>query len=124
MKPMTPSTPAEPTCCADLTSVLIDADDADELAAAFKSLSDPVRLRLLSLIANSPGGEACACDLPAVLDRSQPTISHHLGQLQKARLIDREQRGKWAWFTVRSDRLADLRAALGSGSSSVGEVVQ
>ena len=72
-----------------------------------------MRLRLLSLIAIAEDREVCACDLPAQLGRSQPTISHHLTQLVKAGLIEREQRGKWAWFRVRRKRLASLRAALG-----------
>jgi ArsR family transcriptional regulator len=72
-----------------------------------------VRLRLVSLIADAPTGEVCACDLPALLGRSQPTVSHHLSQLVRAGLIDREQRGKWAWFRLRAERLAAVRAALG-----------
>jgi ArsR family transcriptional regulator len=90
----------------------LDEDDAAELAVLLKALADPARLRLVSIIAASPSGEACACDLPGLLDRSQPTVSHHLGQLVKAGILEREQRGKWAWFRVRSERLDALRSSL------------
>jgi ArsR family transcriptional regulator, arsenate/arsenite/antimonite-responsive transcriptional repressor len=72
-----------------------------------------VRVRLVSIIGGAPGGEICACDLPGLLDRSQPTISHHLSVLVRAGLIDREQRGKWAWFRLRREGFAAIRAALG-----------
>jgi ArsR family transcriptional regulator len=90
----------------------IDAAEAEELAAAFKLLADPIRLRILSLIANSPGGEMCGCDLPRITGRSQPTVSHHLSLLAEAGLLTREQRGKWAWFSVERDKVAVLRDAL------------
>lgn len=86
--------------------------DAEQLAAAFKLLADPIRLRILSLVANAPGGELCACDLPEAMGRSQPTVSHHLSLLTEAGLVTREQRGKWAWFRVERDRVAALRDAL------------
>ncbi len=99
-------------CCEPLLSEPLGARQADELAAAFKLLSDPTRLRILSLIANAPAGELCACDLPAQLGRSQPTVSHHLTLLTEAGLLSRDQRGKWAWFRIEPDRVAILRAAL------------
>ena len=71
--------------------------DAEELASAFKVLADPVRLRLLSLI-SAHEGETCACELVDVLDRSQPTISHHLSVLHDAGLLSREKRGRWVWY--------------------------
>lgn len=77
-----------------------------------KALADPARLRLLSLIAATDDGWACACDLHTPLGRSQPTVSHHLSTLVKAGLLEREQRGKWAWFRVRHDRLDAVRTAL------------
>lgn len=80
--------------------------DANALAGVLKALADPARLRLLSIIASSPDGEACACDLPGPVARSQPTVSHHLSQLVRAGILTREQRGKWAWFRVDNDRLA------------------
>jgi ArsR family transcriptional regulator, arsenate/arsenite/antimonite-responsive transcriptional repressor len=104
--------------CPPVTAGQLDKRSATELAGVLKALADPVRLRLVSIIAAAPAGEICACDLPALLHRSQPTVSHHLSQLVGAGLLEREQRGKWAWFRLRSDRLAEVRAALGEGRSS------
>ncbi len=103
-----------PDCCV-LVSPL-DDDQAGELAGQLKALADPVRLRLLSMIATSPTAELCACDLPNAVERSQPTISHHLTQLVNAGIVEREQRGKWAYFRLAGDRLATIRAALGEGA--------
>jgi ArsR family transcriptional regulator len=77
-------------------------------------LADPVRLRLVSIIATSPSSEVCACDLPESLHRSQPTVSHHLSLLVNAGVLDREQRGKWAWFRLCHERLDELGAVLSS----------
>jgi ArsR family transcriptional regulator len=93
----------------------IDAAEAEELAKGFKLLADPIRLRILSLVANAPNGELCACDLPGVIGRSQPTVSHHLSLLAEAGLLTREQRGKWAWFSVEVERIAVLRDVLATG---------
>jgi ArsR family transcriptional regulator, arsenate/arsenite/antimonite-responsive transcriptional repressor len=97
-------------CCAPVLEEAITGGDADTLATAFKALSDPVRLRLLSLIGTVD--EMCACDLPEMVDRTQPTVSHHLKILVEAGLLTREQRGKWAWFRVVPERVATLRDAL------------
>ena len=97
-------------CCSPLLSSTLDDDEAAELASVLKALADPVRLRLVNVIAES--GEGCACDFPAAVGKSQPTISHHLGQLVKAGILHREQRGKWAWFRVNEDRLEAVRAVL------------
>jgi ArsR family transcriptional regulator len=99
-------------CCSPLLADPITKGDAETLAAGFKVLSDPVRLRLLSLIANTPGGEVCPCDLTEPIGRSQPTVSHHLSILVGAGLIEREQRGKWAWYRVAPERVGVLRDAL------------
>ena len=99
-------------CCAPVTEAALDEDEASQLAAGFKVLADPVRLRLLSLVATADGGEACACDLVEPVGRSQPTVSHHLSILTDAGLLEREQRGRWAWYRVRPDRLEVLREAL------------
>lgn len=99
-------------CCGPVLRQALAPDEADELAAAFKVLADPIRLRLLSLIATA-GGEMCACDLVEPVGRSQPTVSHHLSILTDAGLLEREQRGKWAWFTVVPERVTILRDALG-----------
>lgn len=101
-------------CCVPLVERALTDAQAEELAAAYKLLADPVRLRLLSLVATAPGGEVCACDLPGPLDRSQPTISHHLSVLTEAGLLEREKRGRWAYFRVVPERLAVLRDALGT----------
>lgn len=100
------------TCCEPVLDATLSEEQASELASAFKVLSDPVRLRLLSLIANAPDGEVCACDLVETLGRSQPTISHHLSVLTDAGLLAREKRGRWVWFRANPDRLAILRDAL------------
>jgi ArsR family transcriptional regulator len=100
-----PTIPVEPLCCPPLLNAPLSDDDAAALAGVLKALADPVRLRLVSLIAAADGGQACACDLPALVGRSQPTVSHHLSQLVAAGILEREQRGKWAWFRVRTDQL-------------------
>ena len=109
------SIPVGAACCPPLVARRLDEAAAPELAAVLKALADPVRIQLVSIIASAPGGEACTCDLPALVGRSQPTVSHHLAQLVRAGLIDREQRGKWAWFRIRPEGFAAIRAALGEG---------
>lgn len=104
-------------CCEPVLTAPLDDDDAEELAGAFKVLADPARLRLLSLVANAPSGEVCACDLVAPLGRSQPTISHHLSVLVEAGLLARERRGKWAWYSVVPERLSVLCQILGPSTS-------
>lgn len=99
-----------PLCCAAVTADPLGEDDAALLAGILKALADPVRIRLVSIIATS--GEACACDLPGIVDKSQPTVSHHLRQLVDAGILEREQRGKWAWFRVSSERLGEICAVL------------
>ena len=97
-------------CCV-LEAPLDDAE-AEALAHQLKALADPARIRLVSMIATAPTGEICACELPAALGKSQPTVSHHLTQLVNAGLLQREQRGKWAWFRLRRERLAAVGDAL------------
>lgn len=80
------------------------------LARLLKAVADPARLQLLALI--RAAGEACACDLTEPLGLSQPTVSHHLKVLTDAGLLQRQQRGQWAWFRVADDRLRDLAAVL------------
>ena len=79
-----------------------------------KALADPVRLRLMSLIASHPGGEACVCDLNEAFDLSQPTISHHLKVLHEAGLLDRDKRGVWVYYRARPEALASLGTLIGS----------
>jgi ArsR family transcriptional regulator, arsenate/arsenite/antimonite-responsive transcriptional repressor len=100
------------TCCEPvLTSALTD-EQATDLAASFKVLADPVRLRLLSLVATAAGGEVCACDLVEPSGRKQPTVSHHLSVLHDAGLLRREKRGRWVWYAAVPERLQVLRDAL------------
>lgn len=100
---------AEP-CCPPILAAPLAEDDAQELARGFAALGDPVRLRLLSLIAAA--GECCSCDLEEPLDRAQPTISHHTRALADAGLIVGDKRGRWTWWTVVPERMAALSAAL------------
>jgi ArsR family transcriptional regulator len=99
-------------CCAPVLEAPLRESEAGELAHAFAALADPVRLRLLSLIAAS--GEVCACDLLAPLDRSQPTVSHHTKVLAEAGLITGEKRGRWVWWSIVPERLVEVRDALAS----------
>ena len=80
-----------------------------------KALADPVRLRLMSLVASHAGGEACVCDLNEAFDLSQPTISHHLKVLHDAGLLDRDKRGVWAYYRIRPQALSSLGALIGCG---------
>ena len=98
--------------CAPLLQEPIAAEDAEQLAGALKAIADPARLRLLSLIQAQPGHEACVCNLTEPLGLSQPTVSHHLKVLLNAGLVERDQRGNWAYFRVREEPLAALRALL------------
>lgn len=86
--------------------------DAAELAAAFKAVADPARLRLLNFIARQAGGEACVCHLVEPLGLAQPTVSHHLRVLFEAGLLERERRGTWVWYRIVAPRLESLREAL------------
>lgn len=99
-------------CCAPLLTSPLTEADAHDLADVLKALADPVRLRLVSIVASAADGEVCACDLPELVDRSQPTVSHHLSVLVKAGILDREQRGKWAWFRLHPERLDAIAAIL------------
>jgi ArsR family transcriptional regulator len=93
-------------------SAPLSDDRAAAVAADFAVLADPVRLRLLSLLASAPTGEACVCELVEPLGRSQPTISHHLKVLSAAGLIAGEKRGRWVWYRPLPERLAQLRSVL------------
>lgn len=99
-----------PGCCSPISASPMAERDAVELAHAFAALADPVRLRLLSLVAAA--GEICSCDLEGPLGKSQPTISHHTKALAEAGLIVGEKRGRWMWWRVAPDRIESLRAVL------------
>ena len=98
-------------CCPSVLDAPLKERDAQQLASAFAALSDPVRLRLLSLIAAE--GEICACDLVEPIGKSQPTVSHHLKVLLEAGLVERDRRGTWMWYRVVPERLSQLREVLG-----------
>ena len=109
-----PLTPVQTVaCCAPLVSEPISLEQAERVAPLVKALADPVRLRLLSLIASHADHEACVCDLNDAFELSQPTISHHLKQLHAAGLIDREKRGVWVFYRLNETALTDLGALLG-----------
>ena len=98
-------------CCAPITREALSADNAATLAAKFKAIGDPTRLRLLSLIAAHEGQEACVCDLNEPLSLSQPTVSHHLKVLVDAGLLTRSKRGTWSFYRIvpgALDMLADV----------------
>ncbi|PVC80396.1 transcriptional regulator [Streptomyces sp. CS090A] len=98
-------------CCPGLLTAPLDEDQSEALAKVFKALGDPVRLRLLSMIASRAGGEVCVCDLTPAFDLSQPTISHHLKLLREAGLIASERRGTWVYYRLlpqMTDRLAEI----------------
>jgi ArsR family transcriptional regulator len=99
-------------CCPSVLSAPLGAADAAELASGFTALADPVRLRVLSMLAASPEGEVCVCDFVDPLGKSQPTISHHLKILADAGLVQGDRRGKWVWYSLKRDRLAELRATI------------
>ena len=108
-------TPTEaPACCAPLLLEPLDDVRAGQLAPLLKALADPVRLRLLSLVAGHGADGACVCDLNDAFALSQPTISHHLKVLHEAGLLDRSKRGVWVYYAVRADVLTDLARVLGT----------
>ena len=100
-------------CCSPLTSEPLSSDEAERIVPLLKALADPVRLRLLSLVASHADGEACVCDLNDAFDLSQPTISHHLKVLHEVGLLDRDKRGVWVYYSVNRAALARLGALIG-----------
>jgi ArsR family transcriptional regulator, arsenate/arsenite/antimonite-responsive transcriptional repressor len=103
-------------CCAPLAARKLSDDEAAATAELFRALADPARVKIVNLVAASPGG-VCACNLNDPLELTQPTVSHHLKKLVDAGLLEREQRGKWAYFSLNRaavDKLAavaDLKGA-------------
>ena len=107
-------TPVETVArCSPLMTEPISVEAAERVVPLLKALADPVRLRLLSLVASHAGGEACVCDLTDAFDLSQPTISHHLKVLHETGLLDRSKRGVWVYYQVREEALADLAVLIG-----------
>ena len=101
-------------CCTPLTGTPMSAEAAEQVVPLLKALADPVRLRLVSLIAASAGGEACVCDLNEAFDLTQATISHHLKVLHSAGLVDREKRGVWVYYAVRPAALSAVATLFGT----------
>jgi ArsR family transcriptional regulator, arsenate/arsenite/antimonite-responsive transcriptional repressor len=117
-KSLTVLAPAETAaCCPPLSAEPLSAEQAAQVAPLLRALAEPVRLRLMSLVASHPGGEACVCDLNEAFDLSQPTISHHLKVLHEAGLLDREKRGVWVYYRARTEALASLGALIGDPRS-------
>ena len=109
------STPAaDDLCCSSLVTSPLGEAEAADLAEILAALADPVRLRLLSLVAAE--GEVCSCALEEPLGKSQPTVSHHTRVLAAAGLITGEKRGRWMWWSIAPDRLAAVRRALGGAT--------
>ena len=106
--------PTVDACCAPLSFEVLAERDAETLSRQFAALADPVRLRLVSLLATAEGGAVCACDLVAPVGKSQPTVSHHLKVLGQAGLVTSERRGRNVWYAVVPAALESLRTALAS----------
>jgi ArsR family transcriptional regulator len=104
-------------CCSPLDRAPLSRDEAERIAPLLKALADPVRLRLMSLVASHEGGEACVCDLNDAFELSQPTISHHLKVLHEAGLLDRDKRGVWVYYRARTEALANLGTLIGDPSA-------
>jgi ArsR family transcriptional regulator len=108
-------TPADTVaCCPPLSAQPLSQAQAEQIAPLLKALADPVRLRLMSLVASHQGGEACVCDLNDAFDLTQPTISHHLKVLHEAGLLDREKRGVWVYYRASTQALAGLATLIGT----------
>ena len=102
-----PTDHRQDVCCQSI-SVAPPVDESRDFARKLKALSDPTRLQLLHLIAAHPGGSACICHLTEPLGVTQPTVSHHMRLLAESGFVTREQRGKWAFYTLRPRALKDL----------------
>jgi ArsR family transcriptional regulator, arsenate/arsenite/antimonite-responsive transcriptional repressor len=96
-------------CCAPLGASAIDEEAAAATAELFKALADPARVKIVNMLATARGA-VCACEFEPALRLSQPTVSHHLRKLTEAGLLDREQRGKWAYFSLQRDAVEKLAA--------------
>lgn len=113
--PLLDPVPAGEVCCAPLDQETLTADRAEVLATRIKALADPARLRLVSLLAASPDGEACQCDLTEPLGLSQPTVSHHLKVLYQAGLVSKEKRATWVYYSVVPEALSAIADVLTPG---------
>ena len=98
-------------CCAPLAAPALSDSEATATAELFKALGEPARIRIVNVLATS-AEPVCVCDLIETLGLSQPTVSHHLKKLTEAGLLEREQRGRWAYFSLRRDAVATLAAVV------------
>ena len=103
-------------CCSPLSREPMSEQDAEQVAPLLKALADPVRLRLMSLVASHRDGEACICELNPAFELSQPTISHHLKVLHEVGLLDREKRGVWVYYRARAEALTALGTLIGAAA--------
>ena len=99
-------------CCTPLFTGVLEEAQADEMAPLLTALADPARLRIMSMLAAAPQGRACGCDLETPLGLSQPTVSHHLKILREAGLVDGTRDGRWIYYRVVPERLAEIRDAI------------
>jgi ArsR family transcriptional regulator len=102
--------PTAMECCAPLSTAVLSSGEAVATAELFKALADPARVRIVNLLAIADGEPVCVCNLVEPLGLSQPTVSHHMKKLLDVGLVDREQRGKWAYFSLRRDAVEKLAA--------------
>jgi ArsR family transcriptional regulator len=107
----TTTLPMAPACCMPLGAPSLSDDQAQATASLFKALADRHRVKIVNLLATSPE-PVCVCEFTGPLQLSQPTVSHHLKKLVQVGLLDREQRGTWAYYSLRRDALGGLAAAL------------
>jgi ArsR family transcriptional regulator len=114
LEPKARARPRAAPCCPSVLAAPLDAGQAAELALGFTALADPVRLQVLSILADAPEGEVCVCDFVDPLGKSQPTVSHHLKILAEAGLVHGERRSKWVYYSLDRQRLATLRDAIDS----------
>jgi ArsR family transcriptional regulator len=99
-------------CCPSGLSAPLGAAEAAALATSFAALADPVRLRIMSILAAADEGEVCVCELVEPLGKSQPTVSHHMKILSEAGLVDGQRRGKWVWYSLNRQRLDEIRTSI------------
>jgi ArsR family transcriptional regulator len=118
VEPPVVSLPLLTECCSPVVGRVITPAEAELLAASLKAVADPVRLRLISLVAAHQDAEACVCDLTAPVGLRQPTVSHHLKILVDAGILTREQRGKWAYYRLVPESLNTISALIAEPSSA------
>jgi ArsR family transcriptional regulator, arsenate/arsenite/antimonite-responsive transcriptional repressor len=111
--------PGDPLCCTPLVAEPVSAAEAEQMSVLFKAIADPVRLRLVSLIASHEGGEACVCELTGAFELTAPTISHHLKTLRESGLIGSERRGTWVYYWINPGVLAGMSALLSADAAGL-----